>query len=191
MAIFGKNIKTIRKQKNITQQQLADKTGISREQISKYENGSVYNIRANTTKLLCDALGCTEEELLGYEDGAARVEIALADLQNMTFTDGVEWLDSNNNQYPVSPVITGQYKNGKVLELDSHNNESEIIDGSFAYFYKEKSNYKYNAHICLIRINSKYLVCKLYVLDDSVVLERKDGKQLMPIDSVEIIGRCV
>lgn len=36
---FGENLKNIRKQKNISQEELAEKLGVSRQSISKWETG--------------------------------------------------------------------------------------------------------------------------------------------------------
>ena len=60
------NLRKIRKQNNLTQEQLANKTGISRISIVRYENGTNDPNLSNITKL-CKALGVTTEELLEEE----------------------------------------------------------------------------------------------------------------------------
>lgn len=52
---FGENLKSLRKEKNISQEELATKLNISRQTISKYENGEVYpdiNVLTNISKTL-------------------------------------------------------------------------------------------------------------------------------------------
>ena len=44
--LLGQNISYLRKKKNMTQQELADKIGITREQLSNYETGKVKRISA-------------------------------------------------------------------------------------------------------------------------------------------------
>ena len=62
----GKNIKKYRKQKGMTQKELADAIGVSVQAISKWECGATPDI----TQILplAAALGASANELLGYAD---------------------------------------------------------------------------------------------------------------------------
>ena len=65
-AVTGKFIALKRKQKNLTQEQLAEKLGVSNKTISKWETGKCmpdYSI----VKTLCEELGVTMAELLDGE----------------------------------------------------------------------------------------------------------------------------
>ena len=65
-AVTGKFIALKRKQKNLTQEQLAEKLGVSNKTISKWETGKCmpdYSI----VKSLCEELGVTMAELLDGE----------------------------------------------------------------------------------------------------------------------------
>ena len=65
-AVTGKFIALKRKQKNLTQEQLAEKLGVSNKTISKWETGKCmpdYSI----VKSLCEELGVTMAELLNGE----------------------------------------------------------------------------------------------------------------------------
>lgn len=57
------NIKDLRKQHNLTQEQLAEKAGVSRLTIINLETGKVDNVSGKTLKSLSDALGCTIDDL--------------------------------------------------------------------------------------------------------------------------------
>ncbi|MDK7927078.1 MAG: helix-turn-helix transcriptional regulator [Staphylococcus simulans] len=59
---FGQNIKQIRKQRNLTQKQLADQIKISRSYLSDIENGNK-NPSAKTVKKLADSLGLSVTDL--------------------------------------------------------------------------------------------------------------------------------
>lgn len=48
---------TLRKQKNITQQELAEAAGITRNYISKIENGEGVNVSINVLFAIADKLG--------------------------------------------------------------------------------------------------------------------------------------
>ena len=49
----GEVIKFMRKQRNLTQQELADILGVQKSSVQKYENGSVQNLKLETLKKLC------------------------------------------------------------------------------------------------------------------------------------------
>ncbi len=60
-------ISKIRKQREISQEELAEKVGVSRQAVSKWENGTAQPEMANVAKL-CEILGVTPDELLGYDE---------------------------------------------------------------------------------------------------------------------------
>ncbi len=67
MAEFGENIKKAREEKGFTQQTLADKLYVSRQAVSRWENGSRYPDLL-TAKSLAAALDTTLDKLLNDDD---------------------------------------------------------------------------------------------------------------------------
>ena len=67
MAEFGENIRKAREEKGITQQTLADKLFVSRQAVSRWENGSRYPDLL-TAKSLAVALDTTLDKLLDNDD---------------------------------------------------------------------------------------------------------------------------
>ena len=63
---FGENLKLIRKGKNISQEELAEKLGVSRQSISKWETGENYPTMTNIL-CLCDIFNCKINEIV-HED---------------------------------------------------------------------------------------------------------------------------
>lgn len=66
---FGANLKSIREAKLMTQEELAEKAGVSRVMISMYENGTA-EPSAKTKDALCSALGVSARQLEGLEGTA-------------------------------------------------------------------------------------------------------------------------
>lgn len=66
--IIGKNIAKIRKQKHITQEELALKTGWTRVHISRYENGEIKRINYEFLIEIAKVLGVTIKELEDSKD---------------------------------------------------------------------------------------------------------------------------
>lgn len=64
------NLQNIRKEKNLSQNQLIQLSGVSRSLITKYESGerNINKAYAITVYKLAKALNCTMEELIEPED---------------------------------------------------------------------------------------------------------------------------
>lgn len=71
----GKFLCQKRKEKNLTQEQLAEKLGVSNKTVSKWETGKCMPDYA-IIKILCDTLGITVAELM---DGAENKSVRLYD----------------------------------------------------------------------------------------------------------------
>ncbi|TCP26667.1 helix-turn-helix protein [Tenacibaculum skagerrakense] len=63
---FGKNLRKLRKSKNITQEKLAFSIGIEISQISRIERGIV-NTSISTVKAISDSLKIDIKELFDFE----------------------------------------------------------------------------------------------------------------------------
>ena len=60
---FGDNLKLIRKSKNMSQEQLAEKVNVSRQSVSKWENGEAYPEMNNILEL-CKIFNCKINDLV-------------------------------------------------------------------------------------------------------------------------------
>lgn len=64
----GYIIKKARAEKGMTQEELAEKVGVKKSAVAKWENGRVSEIKRTNLKNLADVLGLDPNELLGDED---------------------------------------------------------------------------------------------------------------------------
>lgn len=60
---FGDNLKNLRKLKNISQEELGEKVGVSRQSVSKWENSEAYP-EMNNLLILCKIFNCKINDLL-------------------------------------------------------------------------------------------------------------------------------
>ena len=60
---FGDNLKNLRKSKNISQEELGEKVGVSRQSVSKWENSEAYPEMTNIL-ILCKIFNCKINDLL-------------------------------------------------------------------------------------------------------------------------------
>ena len=65
--MIGGNIQKIRKQRNLTQENLAEAVGVSRQTINAIEKGD-YNPTINLCRAICKELGRTLDELFWETD---------------------------------------------------------------------------------------------------------------------------
>ena len=63
---FGENLRNLRKAKNMSQETIAEEVGVSRQSISKWENGEAYPEMKNILTL-CDIFNCKINDLV-HED---------------------------------------------------------------------------------------------------------------------------
>lgn len=65
---IGDRIKGIREASNISQTDLANKIGVSKQTLYKYENGIVTNIPSDKIESISKILRCSPAYLMGWED---------------------------------------------------------------------------------------------------------------------------
>lgn len=64
---FGSILKSLREEKNMTQEELGKCINSTKQTIFKYENGIVTNIPMDKIQILSAVLGCTPAYLMGWE----------------------------------------------------------------------------------------------------------------------------
>lgn len=78
---IGEIIKTERIKKGMTQEELAEKVGVKKSAVAKWENGRVSEIKRSNLKMLSEALGIDPNQLLGdIENDPVGVAHELADI---------------------------------------------------------------------------------------------------------------
>ena len=76
----GSIIKQARTAKGLTQEELAEKVGVKKSAVAKWENGRVSEIKRSNLKKLSEALGLNPNQLLGdMEENPVSVANELAD----------------------------------------------------------------------------------------------------------------
>lgn len=103
----GKFISQKRKEKNLTQEQLAEKLGVSNKTVSKWETGKCmpdYSV----VKSLCDELGITVAELMDGEEAEEKSVRTYDDEQIMDLLRRTQELEKQKNVlYGILLVVMG------------------------------------------------------------------------------------
>ena len=84
MRKINENIYSLRKQQNMSLEELGKKIGTSRQTIQRYESGEIKNIPYNKICSLADALGVSPAHLMGFEDVASPVPEYIPEIQILT-----------------------------------------------------------------------------------------------------------
>ena len=105
--ITGKYISHKRKEKNLTQEQLAEKLGVSNKTVSKWETGKCmpdYSV----VRTLCEELGITVAELMDGEDAEEKSVRAYDDEQIMDLLRRTQELEKQKNLlYGILLIVMG------------------------------------------------------------------------------------
>ena len=68
MATMGDRIKQLRTANEMTQEELADKLGLQKSAIAKYENGRVENVKRSTIQKMAELFGKSPSYIMGFSD---------------------------------------------------------------------------------------------------------------------------
>ena len=68
---MGERIKKLRKEADMTQEDLADLLGVQKSAIAKYESGRVSNIKRSAIKKMAQRFQVSLSYLMGFDDGSA------------------------------------------------------------------------------------------------------------------------
>lgn len=88
-------IKQLRKEKKLTQEELAEKIGISKRTLANWEDG-VPSIKENKLKILCEIFGVDTPYMLGYNNVKNETDLKVSVLD-----EALEKLHAINNMLSV------------------------------------------------------------------------------------------
>ena len=77
---IGQRIKALREQKSISQIELAEKMGVSKQNLYKYENGIISNIPSDKIEAAAAALETSPAHLMGWDDTPPTTEDTIVKL---------------------------------------------------------------------------------------------------------------
>ncbi len=118
---FGENLKTLRKQKGITQQQIADTINTSRSCISNYESGNRQPDN-ETIKLLADYFDVSVDYLFGRSEIKTLIKSngMMKDIQNfLSRINSFDTLDISDNSAYIKCAVVEFY--AYLLKKDGKN----------------------------------------------------------------------
>ena len=125
---FAENLKRLRKERGLTQDQLAKQIGLGKRAVIYYEAGGHYPKNHETYQKIADVLGCTTDDLLTENDQF------IAKAQEKYGARGRKQAEDAVN------TITGLFAGGELSEDDRDEVAKAIQD---AYWFAKERNRKY------------------------------------------------
>ena len=174
---FGENLKTLRRQKNLTQEKLADFLGVSFQTVSKWERGDTY---PDITMLpeIAGFFKVSVDKLLGVNRAEKEKEIEekIKDYDNITDTDlKQEIIIKLKEKYPNDFRILLRYMSCLV----HFSEKTPDVCSKITAIYE---NIQQNCNIDKIRISAKRHIAELYK-----GLSEKEGSGITFEDCEKII----
>ena len=78
---IANRIKSLRQEKNLTLEQVADIVGVGKSTVRKWETGMIVNMKRDKIASLAKALGTTPAYLMGWPDETTNETISPSELQ--------------------------------------------------------------------------------------------------------------
>lgn len=127
---IGERIQKIRKEKSMTQEELAGRIGVKRAVISKYEN-DVVNISIDTIEKIAKTLEVSPSYLIGYDEKIVTPNIytdkELSELKNIAWNFYKQHIkEKNSPEYMVNQALSKLNKLGKIKAAERIEELTEI-----------------------------------------------------------------
>lgn len=127
---IGKKIKNLRKKKNMTQQELAEKCGFTNSLLSKIESGQTGSAVATLSKI-ASALGVSLSWLLQEEENQSLVIMKKEDRETVSAGEEIgylyEPLANHSVNSRIEPVIVDVIPENKDLQSYTHDEDEFIL----------------------------------------------------------------
>lgn len=149
MTDLASRMKELRKNQGLTQEALAEKLGLQKSAIAKYENGRVSNIKRSTLETMSKIFGVTPSYILGYEeDKVTSITSRKSTQSDKPYEDIFPFL--NKNGYQLSYTIH------QTIELKNRINKTYFTLSlqEFDELYKKIGSY---ASFCIQEAETKHV----------------------------------
>lgn len=182
----GERIHQIRKEKDMTLEQLAQAAGITRSTVAKYEKDIIRNIPQENIEAMARALGVSPSQLTGWVD-SSEIVVNLSKARPMTgylpiygviAAGEPQFADENIIDYVLTDVKRPENYFGLKVKGDSMINAG-ITDGAYVIF--EKSSDAEDNDIVACRVNGDEATLKRFRRHADSVLLMPENPKYSPI----------
>lgn len=133
---IGEKIKTLRTRLDLTQEELADAAGTTKQTIHKYETGIIANIPASKVKAMADKLDTTPAFLMGWE---SEDDSVASDLKTLLTIQNID--NAIRQQEANTYIIHGSEGKGTVITANIPDDKYLLVgEGNVSELTKKEYN---------------------------------------------------
>lgn len=162
---MGDILKTLRKQKNLTLEEVANIIGVQKSAIYKYEKGIVENMKRSTIKKLADLYGVKPSYLMGFESStiinvysSVHAGILSEAIEDIVDTEEISEKMANSDKTYFGIKVKGDSMSPKYIE-----NDTLIV---------EKCSTCNSGDDCIVAINDNEAFLKrVYINENGITLQ--------------------
>lgn len=144
---IGLLISTKRKERGLTQKELASRVGVSEATISRWESGEIKNMKRKFVGALADALGVSPLLFMDWPNGSAEADISSAPAASLRKGNRIPVLGRVAAGIPIEavqdiedyediPAAWGDPREYFALKIQGHSMEPRICDGDIVIAQK-------------------------------------------------------
>lgn len=190
---IGDRIRELRESIGISQVQLADRIGVSKQSMYKYEKGIVTNIPSDKIELIAKITGTTPKYIMGWDDVEEQPLsswVRIPVLGRVAAGSPIDAIEDRigEEEIPRSMALKGEYF-GLVIKGDSM--EPDMRDGDIAIVRKQDD--AESGEIVIAIVDDEDAVCKKLIKTDSGVMLVSLNHRYDPMvfAHVQIVGKVV
>ena len=182
---FGKNIRALRESREMTQEQLADKLGISRVTVVNWENKDKKPRQPEIIESIKALFNVTEQDLFGFGDGYYAKQSGLAgsvSAPGAGFTatapvlgaihagDPQEAIESAGEEHELPQRLKDRFPTGFFLVVKGDSMNLVLPEGCYAFIAPNEVLPVKSGDIAAVKVNGDDATIKLVKLFDGVVI---------------------
>lgn len=187
---FGKNLKALRENRKMTQQQLAEALGMSTTTISLWETDNRRPRKEKTLDAICELFGCTRQELSGFADGYYAKSTGLSGsisapgeafaasapvLGRIAAGDPSAAIEFTDESHDLPARVRDRFPEGFFLVVKGDSMDKVLPDGCYAYIVPAESLEVQSGDVAAVKVNGDEATVKRVKFMDSVVILEPDS----------------
>lgn len=192
------DIKSLRERKNLTQEEVADRVGVTKATVSKWEKGDIENMKRDKIAKLSNVLGISPLELLGMDVPANAIPVGnIVRIPVIGYIACGEPILTEENISEYREVFDNDLPKGELffLEAKGDSMEPKIPDGSYVMLRQQPDVENGEIAAVLVNGDTEATLKRVRKLDDTILLEALNEKYAPYIvnenNPARIIGKAV
>lgn len=185
MDMFSSNLKAIRTDKGLTQVKLAELIGMTQTTVAGWETRNKKPKSQETIDTLCDALGVTEKDLFGFDDGyfarSSGMSGRIADpgnifqssaplLGHIAAGDPNAAIEFADETHDLPKRVRDRFPDGFFLRVQGDSMNKVLPDGCYAYVAPVDESEIHENDVVAVKVNGDEATVKRIKMFDGVII---------------------